>query len=60
MNPDTKDAKSDTTGEMLEDMGFWAYGLPFATALPDGDVMAVYYAGNGTIMNIHWARISFA
>jgi hypothetical protein len=60
VNPDTKDAKSDTTGEMLEDMGFWAYGLPFATALPDGDVMAVYYAGNGTIMNIHWARISFA
>lgn len=52
-----KEAKSDTTGEVLEDMGFWTYGLPHAEVLPDGDVMIVYYAGNSTTMNIHWSRI---
>lgn len=57
---DKKDAKSDTTGDMLEDMGFWTYGLPYAEVLPDGDVMVVYYAGDSTTMNIHWSRVCLA
>lgn len=56
--PDEKKAKSDTTGDLLEDMGFWSYGLPYAAALPDGDVMMVYYAGDDTTMNIHWTRVA--
>ena len=57
---DEKEANTDTTGELLEDMGFWTYGLPYAEALPDGDVMVVYYAGDVTTMNLHWSRISLA
>ena len=55
-----KGTKSDTTGEMLEDMNFWTYGLPYAEVLPDGNVMVVYYAGDTKTMNIHWSRISLA
>ena len=55
-----KHARSDTTGELLEDMGFWTYGLPYAEVLPDGDVMVVYYAGDSATMNIHWSRLSLA
>lgn len=53
----TEDNQSPTTGDVLEDMRFWSYGLPYAAALPNGDVMVLYYAGDGTSMNIHWSRI---
>ena len=39
-------------------MSIWTYGLPYAEALPDGDVMVVYYAGDGRAMDIHYARLS--
>lgn len=55
---DLPDKKTNTTGETLEDMGFWTYGLPYAGVLPDGDVMILYYGGDETTMNIHWARVS--
>lgn len=38
--------RDDTTGELLAEMGAWAYGLPSATALPDGDLLVIYYAGD--------------
>ena len=47
------------TGEVLAEMGLWSFGLPFAAALPDGDAMAVYYAGDDTCMEVCWARLSF-
>lgn len=49
---------SGDTAATLDSMGFWAYGLPYAETLPDGEVMVVHYAGDPTTMNIHWSRIS--
>ena len=45
------------TGEMLAEMGVWSFGLPYAEALPDGDVMVVYYAGDEGRMDARWARL---
>lgn len=42
----------------LDDMSVWSYGLPYAESLGDGDVMVVYYAGDQTAMDIHYARLS--
>ena len=46
------------TREMLSEMGVWSFGLPFAGALPNGDVLVVYYAGSLSCMSIYWARLS--
>ena len=45
------------TGDLLAEMGFWTYGLPFAAALPDGDALVVYYAGTEKQMQARWARL---
>ncbi len=45
------------TGETLDDMSIWSYGLPYAAALPDGDVMVLYYAGAARALDIHFARL---
>jgi hypothetical protein len=47
----------DTTGTLLADMGLWTFGLPYAEALPDGDVLVAYYAGTASAMDIRWARL---
>ena len=47
-----------TTGEMLVDMGRWTFGLPFCEALPNGDVLVLYYAGDSTFLDIRWALLS--
>ena len=52
-----KDKKSQDTGHLLVDMEIWAFGLPFATALPDGDVLVTYYAGDASAMSLHFARL---
>jgi hypothetical protein len=49
--------QEDDTGALLAEMGLWSFGLPYAEALPDGDVLVVYYAGNAAQMDIHWARV---
>ena len=49
--------RDDKTGDLLAEMGAWSFGLPSATALPDGDVLVVYYAGDDGAMDIHWARL---
>lgn len=46
------------TGEMLAEMNLWSFGLPYAEALPSGDVLVVYYAGSLSSMSIHWVRLS--
>ncbi len=46
------------TAGTLDDMSVWSYGLPYAEALADGDVMVVYYAGDRQTMDIHYARLS--
>ena len=49
--------RDDNTGDLLAEMGAWSFGLPAATALPDGDVLVVYYAGDNGAMDLHWARL---
>ncbi|MDA0833819.1 MAG: sialidase family protein [Planctomycetota bacterium] len=45
------------TGDLLVEMGMWNYGLPFATALPDGDVLVTYYEGTADCMQATWVRL---
>lgn len=40
-----------------EDMGKWSFGHPAIRQLPDGDLLAAWYAGAPDCMSIHWARI---
>jgi Neuraminidase (sialidase) len=47
----------DSTGALLADMSLWTFGLPYAEALPDGDILIVYYAGGEAAMDIRWARL---
>ncbi len=49
--------QDDKTGDLLAEMALWTFGLPYATALPDGDALAVYYAGTAQTLDIHWARL---
>jgi len=50
-------AADDTTGALLDEMGRWSFGLPFAWVLPDGDVMVTYYAGDTATLDIRYARL---
>jgi hypothetical protein len=51
------DSSGDDTGALLAEMSLWTFGLPYAEALPDGDVLVLYYAGTESVMDIHWARL---
>ena len=51
------EAASTDTGDMLASMDVWSFGLPSATALPDGDVLVVYYAGTPRALDVHWAKL---
>ena len=57
--PKSAEGEGDT-GDLLAEMGTWSFGLPFAEALPDGDVMVVYYEGNTSLMQACWARLSLS
>jgi hypothetical protein len=50
-------AGDDTTGALLAEMSVWTFGLPYAEALPDGDVLIAYYAGNEHALDIRWSRV---
>lgn len=50
-------AASADTGDMLASMDVWSFGLPSATALPDGDVLVVYYAGEPKALDVRWAKL---
>jgi hypothetical protein len=49
--------RAATTGELLNNMNVWTYGLPFAEVLATGEVIVAYYAGTETSMAIHWCRL---
>ncbi len=57
---DSQTAVQGNTGlsQTLDEMSRWSYGLPFACALPDGNVLIVYYAGSPQGTSVHWARLS--
>jgi hypothetical protein len=55
-NPDPA-GQSENTGDLLAEMGIWNFGLPYAEALPDGDVLVTYYEGIPTAMKASWARL---
>lgn len=46
-------------GESLDEMNQWAYGLPFAHALTNGEALVVYYAGSSIGTSVYWARLAF-
>jgi hypothetical protein len=50
-------ARNDTTGALLAEMGLWTFGLPYAEALPDGNVLVLYYADGEAAMDVCWARL---
>ena len=50
----------DGTGELLAAMSIWSFGLPYAEALTNGDILVAYYAGHGATLDIRWARIRLA
>lgn len=48
----------ETVGDALVEMGTWSYGLPYAEALPDGDVGVVHYAaGPAGGTDVCWVRL---
>lgn len=53
-----EDASQSGTGELLADMGLWTFGLPYGEALPNGDMLVVYYAGTEQAMDVCWARLA--
>ena len=53
-----RDATADDTDAAgALGLSVWSFGLPYAEALPDGDVLVVYYAGTETAMDVHWSRL---
>ncbi|MFA6111654.1 MAG: sialidase family protein [Candidatus Latescibacterota bacterium] len=55
--PAVPSAGTQTTGDLLAEMGVWTYGLPFAEALPDGEVLVFYYAGDDRQLDLRAARV---
>ena len=44
--------------ELWDDMMAWRFGHPRGVVLPNGEVLVVFYAGDGGFHDIHWARIA--
>ena len=57
-HPIPKVTESQDTGELLVGMELWSFGLPFATALPGGDALIAYYAGDAKTMSLRFARLA--
>ena len=58
-NADTSAAASENpTGELLEEMSQWSFGLPYAEVLPDGNVLVLYYAGTDREMDVRYCRLA--
>lgn len=49
--------QSANLSDDLQEMGLWTFGLPHCTAMPNGEVFVVYYAGDTSTMDIHFSRI---
>ena len=52
------DATDNATGELLEEMSQWSFGLPYAEVLPDGNVLVLYYAGTDCEMDVRYCRLA--
>jgi hypothetical protein len=48
---------TQTTGELLAEMGVWTFGLPYAEALSAREVLVLYYAGDDRRLDIRAARV---
>ena len=55
---DSKMEGTDNLGNLLVGMEMWRFGLPFATALNNGDVLVTYYAGDRRSMGLYYAKLS--
>ena len=44
--------------ELWDDMGAWRFGHPRGVVLPNGEVLVVFYAGDGEFLDVRWARIA--
>ena len=53
-----KAGEADPSGAL--GLSLWTFGVPYAAALPDGDVLVIYYAGTENAMDIHWSRLAIA
>jgi hypothetical protein len=49
------ESNEDSAGAL--GLSVWSYGLPYAEALSNGDVLVVYYAGSEKAMDVRYARI---
>jgi hypothetical protein len=57
LDDNTGGGTNDDTGALLAEMSLWTFGLPYAEALPGGDVLVAYYAGSAATMDIRWAGL---
>lgn len=48
---------SSSTGELLDEMSVWNFGLPYAEPVPCGALVA-FYAGDEATLDIHWVRLA--
>jgi hypothetical protein len=53
----TQGSENVDFAEYWEDMRRWTFGHPALRLLPDGHVLAVWYAGVPGSMGIRWARL---
>ncbi|MAG36222.1 MAG: hypothetical protein CL878_08255 [Dehalococcoidia bacterium] len=44
--------------ELWQDMLAWRFGHPRAVALPGGDILVAFYAGNDDAISVPWARLT--
>ena len=48
---------AESTRDYWNAMGAWQFGHPRGVALPNGEVFAVFYAGEGATRSARWARV---
>jgi hypothetical protein len=59
VTPSSDGSVSATTGDALDDMQAWSYGLCHADTLPNGDVGVVHYAPGPTGgIDVRWVRLA--
>ena len=45
-------------GDYWDDMVAWRFGHPRGVALPTGEIVVVYYAGDDLAKSVRWARLT--
>ncbi|MFV2070973.1 MAG: sialidase family protein, partial [Pirellulales bacterium] len=54
------DTSHSTTGQLLDEMSVWYFGLPYAEPLAGGDGLVVYYGGTPAVQRANWVRLNVA